>query len=163
MDSAGNPRGLWLLVEGIHVELWVVSEMRIHAEIQGNFQIGVEMRGKFPKTCKYFYSSKNDIKSYVIILHFEILRETRGNFPRGPVVWSLMEFLGLRLSNKHRRITLKKCLLSTSFCMHKLHLRHTKHRLHNTASVNKTREGNSKNHSFRLINRHRLLCSTNFS
>ena len=25
-DSAGNPWGLWLLVEGIHGEIWVVSE-----------------------------------------------------------------------------------------------------------------------------------------
>ena len=53
-DSAGNPRGLWLLVEGIYVEVWVVSETRIHTEIQGNFQIGVEMRGK---TCKHFKTS----------------------------------------------------------------------------------------------------------
>ena len=52
MDSAGNPRGLWLLVERIHVEIWVVSETRNHAEIPGNFQIGVEMRGKFPKPVK---------------------------------------------------------------------------------------------------------------
>ena len=40
-DSAGTLRGLWLLVEGIHAETWVVSEMRIHAEIQGNFQIKI--------------------------------------------------------------------------------------------------------------------------
>ena len=33
----GNPRGLWLLVEGIHTGIWVVSEMRIHVEIQGKF------------------------------------------------------------------------------------------------------------------------------
>ena len=33
----GNPRGLWLLVEGIHMEIWVVSETRIHVEIQGKF------------------------------------------------------------------------------------------------------------------------------
>ena len=36
-DSAGNPRGWWLLVEGIHAEILVVSEIRIHAEIQGKF------------------------------------------------------------------------------------------------------------------------------
>ena len=36
-DSVGNPRGLWLSVEGIHVEIWVVSETRIRAEIQGKF------------------------------------------------------------------------------------------------------------------------------
>ena len=36
-DSAGNPQGFWLLVEGIHVEIWVVSETRIHVEIQGKF------------------------------------------------------------------------------------------------------------------------------
>ena len=36
-ESVGNPRGLWLLVEGIHAEIWVVSETRIHVEIQGNF------------------------------------------------------------------------------------------------------------------------------
>ena len=34
-DSVGNPRGWWLLVEGIHAETWVVSETRIHVEIQG--------------------------------------------------------------------------------------------------------------------------------
>ena len=32
-DSAGNPRGWWLLVEGIHAEIWAVSETRIDAEI----------------------------------------------------------------------------------------------------------------------------------
>ena len=36
-DSAGNPQGFWLLVEGIHMEIWVVSETRIHTEIQGKF------------------------------------------------------------------------------------------------------------------------------
>ena len=36
-DSVGNLRGLWLLVEGIHGEIWVVSETRIHVEIQGKF------------------------------------------------------------------------------------------------------------------------------
>ena len=60
-DSVGNLRGLWLLVEGIHAEILVVSEMRIHVEIQG--KIGVEMRGKFPQICKHFNSPKNDIKS----------------------------------------------------------------------------------------------------
>ena len=49
-DSAGNPRGLWVLVEGIHTGVWVVSETRINVEIQGNFQIGIEMRAKFPQT-----------------------------------------------------------------------------------------------------------------
>ena len=44
--------GWWLLVEGIHVEIWVVSETRVQAEIQGNFQIRVEMRGKFIQTCR---------------------------------------------------------------------------------------------------------------
>ena len=62
-DSAGNPRGWWLLVEGIHTEFLFVSETRIHAEIQGKFQIKVEMRGKFPRTCKHFNSPKNEIKS----------------------------------------------------------------------------------------------------
>ena len=38
-DSVGNPRGLWWLVEGIHGEIWVVSETRIHMEIQGKFLI----------------------------------------------------------------------------------------------------------------------------
>ena len=37
VDSEENPQGLWLLVEGIHAEIWVVSEMRIYAEIQGKF------------------------------------------------------------------------------------------------------------------------------
>ena len=36
-DSVGNLRGLWLLVEGIHGEIWVVSETRIHVEIQGKY------------------------------------------------------------------------------------------------------------------------------
>ena len=45
-DSVGNLRGLWLLVEGIHAEIWVVSDLRSHAEIQGNFKMGVERRGK---------------------------------------------------------------------------------------------------------------------
>ena len=36
-DSVENHRGLWLLVEGIHAEIRVVSEMRIYAEIQGKF------------------------------------------------------------------------------------------------------------------------------
>ena len=36
-DSVGNLRRFWLLAEGIHVEIWVVSETRIRAEIQGKF------------------------------------------------------------------------------------------------------------------------------
>ena len=36
-DSAGNPRGLWLLMEKIHADSWVVSETRILVEIQGKF------------------------------------------------------------------------------------------------------------------------------
>ena len=36
-DSTGNLRGFWLLAEGIHVAIWVVSETRIRAEIQGKF------------------------------------------------------------------------------------------------------------------------------
>ena len=36
-DSVGNPRGLCLLGEGIPAEIWVVSETRIHVEIQGKF------------------------------------------------------------------------------------------------------------------------------
>ena len=36
-DSVGTPWGFWLLLEGIHVERWVVSETRIHVEIQGKF------------------------------------------------------------------------------------------------------------------------------
>ena len=35
VESAENPQGLWLLVEEIHAETWVLSEIRIHAEIQG--------------------------------------------------------------------------------------------------------------------------------
>ena len=35
-SKRAESRGFWLLVEGIHVE------------IQENFKIGVEMRGKFP-------------------------------------------------------------------------------------------------------------------
>ena len=47
-DFVGTPRGLWLLVEGIHTEIWAVSATKILAEIRGNFQIGVNMKGKFP-------------------------------------------------------------------------------------------------------------------
>ena len=36
-DPVGNPRGLWLLVEGIHAEILVIDEARIHLEIQGKF------------------------------------------------------------------------------------------------------------------------------
>ena len=51
-DSAGNPEGLWLLVEKIQMEIWVVSEARILCgNSGGNFQIGVEMGGKFPQIC----------------------------------------------------------------------------------------------------------------
>ena len=67
--STGNLRGLWLLVEGIHMEIWVVSETKIKAEIQGNFQIGVKMRGKFPQTCKHFNSPNNGIKSSLVYFH----------------------------------------------------------------------------------------------
>ena len=85
-------------MEGIHAEIWVVSETRIHAEIQANFQIGVEMRGMFSQTCKHFHSPKNDIKSSLgyfhtfgtlsmslYILHFEFLRETPEKFPCGNI------------------------------------------------------------------------------
>ena len=68
-DSVGNSQGLWLLVEGIQAEIWVVSGTRIHMEIQRNFLIGVKMRGKFPQTCKYFTSPKNDIKSSLGYFH----------------------------------------------------------------------------------------------
>ena len=96
-DSAGNPRGLWLLVEGIHMEIVVVSETRIYMEIDGKFKIGVEMRGKFPITCKHFNSPKIDIKSSLGYFHttvgpFQchyiaiwILRETRVKFPHGNI------------------------------------------------------------------------------
>ena len=40
-DPVGNPRGLWLLVEGIHAEIWVVSETRIYVEFRR------EIRRKF--------------------------------------------------------------------------------------------------------------------
>ena len=33
-DSLGSPQGLCLLVEGIHAEIWVVSETGIHMETQ---------------------------------------------------------------------------------------------------------------------------------
>ena len=36
-DSAGNPQGWWVVLEGIHAEIWVVSKTRINAEIQGKF------------------------------------------------------------------------------------------------------------------------------
>ena len=49
-DSVGNPRGLWLLVEGIHGEIWVVSETRIHVEIQGKFyKSKLKWEGSFTK------------------------------------------------------------------------------------------------------------------
>ena len=83
----GNPRGLWLLVEGIHAEIWVVSETRIHIKIQG----------KFPKTIKCFISTQNDIKSSLWYFHItgtlpmswncilKFLREARGKIPRGNI------------------------------------------------------------------------------
>ena len=36
-DSMGNPLGSWFTGEGIHLEIWVVSETRIHMEIQRKF------------------------------------------------------------------------------------------------------------------------------
>ena len=68
-NSVGNPRGLWCLVEGIHGEIWVVSETRIYVEIRGKFLMGVEMRGKFHQPCKHFNSPKNDIKSSLEYSH----------------------------------------------------------------------------------------------
>ena len=84
-DSVGNPQGLWLLVEGIHIEIWVVSETRIHVEIQGkNYIIGVGMRGKFPQTCQHFDSPKNDIKSQgnSPSFHLNFRREIKRNVRR---------------------------------------------------------------------------------
>ena len=64
-------------------------------KFRGNFQIGVEMRGKFLQTCKNFNSPKNDIKSSLGYFHIteilpmslncilKILRETQRKFPRG--------------------------------------------------------------------------------
>ena len=36
-DSVGNPRGFQLLVEGINMEIWAVSETRIQVQIKGKF------------------------------------------------------------------------------------------------------------------------------
>ena len=82
----GNSWGLWLLVEGIHTDIWVVSETKIHAENGGNFQIGVEMRGKFPQICKLFYSPKNDIKSSLGYFH------TTGTLPMS--LYCILKFEG---------------------------------------------------------------------
>ena len=61
-DSAGNPQGGWLLVEGIHLEIWVANGTRIHTEIQGKFL-------KFPQSCNHFNSPKNDVKSSLGYFH----------------------------------------------------------------------------------------------
>ena len=85
----GNPRGSWLLV-------WVVSETRTW-KFRGNFQIWVEIRGKFPQTSKHFNSPKNDIKSSLGYFHItwtlpmslncilKFLREAQRKFPRGNI------------------------------------------------------------------------------
>ena len=57
------------------MEIWVVSETRIHADIQGKFSNRVKMRVKFPQTCKHFKSPKSDMKSSMG--YFQIT----GNFP----------------------------------------------------------------------------------
>ena len=50
-------------------EIRVVSETRIDAEIQGKFEITVEMRGKFPQTWIHINSPKNDFKSSLEYFH----------------------------------------------------------------------------------------------
>ena len=54
VESAENPQGLWLLVEEIHAETWVLSEIRIHAEIQGiSFKSSLKWAGSYPKLVNY--------------------------------------------------------------------------------------------------------------
>ena len=113
-DSLGNPRGLWLLVGGIHADIWVVSETRIQKEIQRIFfKSGLKWEGSFPQNCKHFNSPKNDnkpslwyflITSYVIKFHLKIfegstreismrkypqgfLRERRQKYPHRKFRW----------------------------------------------------------------------------
>ena len=64
-ESAENPQGFWLLVEEIHAETWVVSEIRIDAEIQGIFfKSSLKWAGSYPKLVNLFNSpTKNDMKS----------------------------------------------------------------------------------------------------
>ena len=83
----GNSRGRWLLVEGIHAEICVINETRIHAENQGSFQIRVEMRGKYPQTCKHFNSPKIDIQLSLGYFH------TAGSLPMSFILFDF-EILG---------------------------------------------------------------------
>ena len=69
-DSAGNPQGWWMLVEGIHSEIWVVSETRIHVDIQGKFLKRGRNESEVPKIFKHFSSPKADINSS--LGHFHI-------------------------------------------------------------------------------------------
>ena len=93
----GIPWRFRLLVEGIHVEIWVVSETRILADIQGSFQIGVKIRGKFPQTCKHFNSLKNDIKSSLGYFHIT------GTLPM--LLYCILKFLGKHKANFHVEIS----------------------------------------------------------
>ena len=80
----GNPRELWLLVEGFHVEIWAVSETRIHMEIQGKFlHQGWNEKEVSPNLSTFQFTKEwhkiitgiflhNWDPSYVIKLQFEI-------------------------------------------------------------------------------------------
>ena len=96
LDDCIIPAGkIWWILRGIPEDIgcwWRESTHKFGLSVKrestqkfsGNFRIRVEMRGKFPQTCKNVNSPKNDIKSslgyfhitgtYKIILHFKILR-----------------------------------------------------------------------------------------
>ena len=114
-DSVGNPWGLWLLVEGIYAEIWVVRETRIHMEIQGKFLNRGWNEREFPQTCKHFYSpKKNDIKSSLEYFHItwtlpmslncdsKFFRQARGKFPHGDIT---KDFTGKGGGNIYREIS----------------------------------------------------------
>ena len=105
-DSARNLRGLWLLVKEIHAEIWVVSDTRIHVEIQGKFSNwGWNKREVSPNLSIFEFTkewhqivtgifSRMLDPTYVIILHFaifqaniwEISTENSPSIPRGNYV-----------------------------------------------------------------------------
>ena len=67
-DSVENPRGLWLLtVEGIHMDIWDVSETRIHVEIQGKYlNWGWNEREVSPKHVNIFIQQRKT--SFITLL-----------------------------------------------------------------------------------------------
>ena len=109
-DSMGNPQGLWLFGERIHAEIWIVSETRIHMEMQGKFLNRGWNKREVSQTCKPYNSPKHDIQSSLGYFHttgmlpkslnciLEFLRETRGKFLR----WNIArDSTGKRGGNIH--------------------------------------------------------------